>query len=219
VSSLIVPVSVVALCVSERDAHEATPRFAGPLARYDQRGDADAFLLTEIAVPLAAAAESEHQLGVGVHLHWALPEALRRGETNGKLKFPAAPNRWLVTRLPGSATRSWVVCSDLLLAHPDWPGTCAIPVRVGERAEIRWLGGVIEPGQYPPRVREEDSFEALTRASLGVVSNGLPSFAAYYPGCRNVFGFHDAELPAKGEMTLTYVVTGWYAETSDRRPR
>src|SRR5688572_10066624 len=45
------------------------------------------------------------QLRAGVHLHWALPDALTKGtntteETTAarKLTFPAVPNRWLVTR-------------------------------------------------------------------------------------------------------------------------
>ncbi len=45
------------------------------------------------------------QLRAGVHLHWALPDALTRGENRPgktgaarKLTFPAVPNRWLVTR-------------------------------------------------------------------------------------------------------------------------
>src|SRR5262249_27783507 len=38
-------------------------------------------------------------LKAGIHLHWALPDALTRGfaGTNG-MQFPAVPNRWLVTR-------------------------------------------------------------------------------------------------------------------------
>ena len=40
------------------------------------------------------------QLETGVHLHWALPDGLTRGGGPGaELVFPAAPDRWLVTRL------------------------------------------------------------------------------------------------------------------------
>lgn len=36
----------------------------------------------------------------GVHLHWSLPDALTHGKqfSDGEIKFPSAPNRWLVTR-------------------------------------------------------------------------------------------------------------------------
>ena len=39
------------------------------------------------------------QLKKGVHLHWALPQALTRGAIGEDgTTFPAVPNRWLVTR-------------------------------------------------------------------------------------------------------------------------
>src|SRR5687767_1175007 len=45
------------------------------------------------------------RLTAGVHLHWALPDALTKGmnatesaTSTRKLTFPAVPNRWLVTR-------------------------------------------------------------------------------------------------------------------------
>lgn len=50
------------------------------------------------------------QLKAGVHLHWALPDALTRGYQQKKARgpdderaiiFPAVPNRWLVTRTVG----------------------------------------------------------------------------------------------------------------------
>ena len=73
------------------------------------------------------------QLRAGVHLHWALPDALTRGTNtpeNGastrKLTFPAVPNRWLVTRSGKGPDgklrieRQWVVESDFL--YPDAAG-------------------------------------------------------------------------------------------------
>jgi hypothetical protein len=65
------------------------------------------------------------QLQAGVHLHWALPDALTRGylprnasgsEDERSIIFPYVPNRWLVTRTDASRRRQWVVESDYL--HP-----------------------------------------------------------------------------------------------------
>jgi len=56
----------------------------------------------------------------GVHLHWALPDALTQGLNNkGGLVFPVVPDRWLVTRckLDGSEQKQWIVESDYL--HPE----------------------------------------------------------------------------------------------------
>src|SRR5262245_23566773 len=39
------------------------------------------------------------RLKPGIHLHWALPDALTRGsQTADGTVFPPAPNRWLITR-------------------------------------------------------------------------------------------------------------------------
>ena len=55
----------------------------------------------------------------GLHLHWALPDALTTGHhRDHKTIFPAVPNRWLVRRLDhtGALQKSWIVESDFL--HP-----------------------------------------------------------------------------------------------------
>ncbi len=55
----------------------------------------------------------------GLHLHWALPDALTAGRNrNGGTQFPPVPNRWLIRRLDasGNLQKSWIVESDFL--HP-----------------------------------------------------------------------------------------------------
>ncbi len=67
----------------------------------------------------------------GVHLHWALPDALARGrsettkEQGHRLNFPAVPNRWLVTRsVNGNTDRQWIVESDYLYPNDyDFPSS------------------------------------------------------------------------------------------------
>ncbi|HYX27685.1 MAG TPA: hypothetical protein VE863_03900, partial [Pyrinomonadaceae bacterium] len=58
---------------------------------------------------------------VGVHLHWALPDALTHGgETkgDGKMNFPLVPNRWLVCRFNTTGgqwqCKLWVIESDFI---------------------------------------------------------------------------------------------------------
>ncbi|HUI30575.1 MAG TPA: hypothetical protein VLX91_10190 [Candidatus Acidoferrales bacterium] len=58
---------------------------------------------------------------IGVHLHWALPDALTHGTDtgSGQLNFPYVPNRWLVARFNTTKDnqwqcRLWVVQSDYL---------------------------------------------------------------------------------------------------------
>ena len=55
----------------------------------------------------------------GLHLHWALPNALANGRHDEKgTRFPAVPNRWLVRRFDDKRTlqKAWIVESDFL--HP-----------------------------------------------------------------------------------------------------
>jgi hypothetical protein len=55
----------------------------------------------------------------GLHLHWALPDALANGRHDESgTRFPAVPNRWLVRRFDDKRTlqKAWIVESDFL--HP-----------------------------------------------------------------------------------------------------
>jgi hypothetical protein len=62
------------------------------------------------------------QLKAGIHLHWALPDALTRGVQQKKnpvdqddeksIVFPQVPNRWLVTRTEATQRKHWIVESD-----------------------------------------------------------------------------------------------------------
>jgi hypothetical protein len=68
----------------------------------------------------------ERPIDAGVHLHWAMPDALTKAThplgTDGKpdqsqVKFPTLPNRWLVTRKAlGVIQKRWIIESDYL-----WP--------------------------------------------------------------------------------------------------
>lgn len=76
----------------------------------------------------------------GLHLHWALPDALTTGHhRGGSTVFPAVPNRWLVRRLDNTGTlqKSMVVESDFL--HP-----CD---NNGEPTHLKPPGGIAD---WPP---------------------------------------------------------------------
>ena len=68
----------------------------------------------------------------GIHLHWALPDALTKGVQSDKgTTFPAVPNRWLITRSGVGTTKQWIVESDYL--YPEGEGNpqsaVSIPVQ------------------------------------------------------------------------------------------
>jgi hypothetical protein len=179
-------------------------------------------------------------LPAGVHLHWALPDALTRGssKTNEGMLFPAVPNRWLVTRsvVGQSEPQRWIVESDYLsdylypnnpkLSTPDGESlpSVAIPFPCGRTKGER-------PFRYLGRVRPQQKDDASPKylstmgyrlTAVGYQADpgkeqtapgglGEPTFAALYPNCLSVFGFHDPTPPAN--MTgVKYEVIGWYSE-------
>jgi hypothetical protein len=129
-------------------------------------------------------------LPAGVHLHWAMPDALTRGRISEDgprdLDLPALPDRWLVARLaPVTDTTTvrplaaWVLEAD--------------------------TGSVVPLTSYRPRPPER---------RLTAVSGGDPAWAAVYDDVRDRFAFHDADLP-RGGGRATYVVVGWHGRDED----
>jgi hypothetical protein len=61
--------------------------------------------------------DRNHRLLPGMHLHWALPDALTKASYHNNLEFPVCPNRWVVLKFENEIeTNKWMVCSDYL-----WP--------------------------------------------------------------------------------------------------
>lgn len=224
--ALVVPLDVVALCVGEIDQHDATKRFAGPTVDYSSQTKAgSSAYLGDNAGRGFDSAPGLSQLMKGVHLHWALPDALTHADTkDGKLDFPPCPDRWLVTRMviDGSspATRSWLVESDALSTTQQTSLPVTVPLThtplLGK--DFAYLGRVTDAGatSEPPEARLADADMELT-----AVANGEAGFAAYYPSCASVFGFHDLldDVVSRGGTRITYSVIGWYAdETQDPVP-
>ncbi|MCB9763653.1 MAG: hypothetical protein H6739_28045 [Alphaproteobacteria bacterium] len=147
----------------------------------------------------------------GVHLHWALPDALTEGAHSDEgARFPAAPNRWMVIRRSGSAVRRWMVESDVILSEDeaDASGSTVIPVpRAQGGRPHRHLGRAWPFEGWSERQAER--LQPLTAAGYGD-----PKFAAFYPDCHTVFGFHDAEVTAP-DAAVTYTLVGWYLRPDD----
>ncbi len=98
------------------------------------------------------------RLGKGIHLHWAMPDALTQGNSRKAkgdrqlMTFPALPDRWCVTRsdkAKGVVQKQWIVASDYL--HPEFyfehippQGSVTFPVPVASDSQhgqpFRYLG-------------------------------------------------------------------------------
>lgn len=157
----------------------------------------------------------------GIHLHWALPDALTKQNADGE--FPIVPNRWLVTRRQGANSQSWVVESDYL--HPatnrfqedsiTYPYQSDPKLPDPKLPPFRYLGRklTLTEWQNPsPAPNQKDEY----LQQLTAVGYGEPTFAAFYPNCRSVFGFHDPDLTDPNNLTnLTYDIIGWYSQEQD----
>lgn len=174
----------------------------------------------------------------GLHLHWALPDALTTGHhRDNRTIFPAVPNRWLVRRLDhtGKLEKSWIVESDFL--HPlnnngqpiveppgpitAWPNNQPITFPTERHqlpdniagAAFRYMGRSMSLSDWLNRNEATGEYlnqDANSRYKLTALGYGEPAFAAYYPNCYSVFGFCDIDPdPA---TSYEYQVIGWFNE-------
>ena len=103
----------------------------------------------------------------GVHLHWAAPDGLTHAPSSDTaLKFPALPNRWLVTRLlvaaGGATSTSWSIESDTLSSTP--PGGMNAPtLPVSDAQRFRYLGvwQLFDASWQEPVIPPHESITAL----------------------------------------------------------
>ena len=153
-------------------------------------------------------------LKAGIHLHWALPDALTKESDNSK--FPAVPNRWLVTRRDQEDTEHWIIESDYLYSPSTGfqENSVTYPYKDNLNSpSFRYLGRKLTLGEWVKN-QSESSLEAKYLERLTAVGYGEPTFAAFYPNCRSVFGFHDPKYADNTAIPdgLQYDVLGWYSE-------
>jgi hypothetical protein len=165
-------------------------------------------------------------LKAGMHLHWALPDALTRAaHTADGTTFPAVPTRWLVTRSRldnagnSVAEQRWVVESDYLYpaGEGDLSGAIAFPspehLDTPDVHPFRFVGRQVPLTQWlDPNHDGERTPEYL--GTLTSAGYGHPAFAALYPNCHSVFGFHDPD-PGPLDTRLQYDVIGWYGSAAN----
>ena len=148
----------------------------------------------------------------GVHLHWAMPDALLRGRfaqrpdgVANRLELPALPDRFVVLRivLPQGAAdpvvSGWVLEADRAVAVP-----------LAQWAE----GNAASSGATPAGA-------AVARTELTGTVGGAIMWAGVYDAVQNRFSFHDpltdiATLAPQGVDgdNAAYVVAGWWSDAA-----
>jgi hypothetical protein len=226
-STILVPIHLDALHLA-RDIpvvesmldYSRLPYFDG---RYDINSDVAYISEAIVSTPFH---NQNLYLKAGVHLHWALPDALTKAaHASAETTFPAVPTRWLVTRsrLDGAGNsvveQRWVVESDYLYpeGEGDLSGSIAFPIPAHldrpQGRPFRFLGRAMSLQQWLNPERDGGKTpEYLDR--LTAAGYGHPAFAALYPNCRSVFGFYDP-APGPPSSGLQYDVIGWYSAPGD----
>jgi hypothetical protein len=215
-SELLVPMNLEALVVGQSDAGaqwvNLKPDFRGVYRR-------DQVLGQQLGSPLEFS-PSTSGLKPGVHLHWALPDGLTHGvapENGGSPEFPAIPNRWLVVRFWDQnganqplalKTKAWIIESDSVTTDPNgavWPTFGSENPKKAEDYSVL-VGKQFELSRWPGE-------SAGARVAITAVGYGDAAFAAYYPACKGILGFHDQDLSdVAAGAGVGYMVVGWYSE-------
>ncbi|EQA44610.1 hypothetical protein LEP1GSC050_4213 [Leptospira broomii serovar Hurstbridge str. 5399] len=239
-SFLLVPIDLDAMCIGKEDSEQRTSLTAPATANFvtlPYMGGPQGPNLSDLFVNKPFQTESL-PLKIGVHLHWALPDALTQGmqikntDTGAvSIQFPNVPNRWLVTRIltsldgDGSQTtqKSWIVESDFLSTDANtYYDHTNIPFNKGgnfafsqTNPPFRYMGRAIELEKWSES--PDPNIERLT--PLTAIGYGEPRFASYYPNCKTVFGFQDTFADQVNfnpdNYSISYAVIGWYNDQNN----
>lgn len=245
-ASLLVPMNLTALCVSPADVFNTDGRAVFGHVAMDfnklpkpsdasERPYSSKHVLPEPFVTTA--------MTPGIRLHWALPDALTRGDVSveeankGKVTSPPAPNRFLVVRIAFSekledrSVDSWVVEGDYRWGEgEDRKGrnrhSSAVPLAPDltyqqSKPTHAFQGRLV---RYADWQETHPNPDPSSHTALGY---GNESYAAAYPHCPNVFGFFDPFDPGgnqvddgldslrndDGPCFLSYLVIGWHSDS------
>jgi len=142
----------------------------------------------------------------GVHLHWALPDALLSGRHDGQSptapSFPRLPDRWVVIRALMPVGKQHALLKGWVL-----------DARTGSTTPLSTYAGT--PAAAPP--------DTPVIEPLDATRGGSAAWTASYTAAAGRFAFHDplGDLPAAGSTDApqglsgnqgVYVVAGWWSD-------
>ncbi len=232
---LIVPINIEAMCVHE----DAGAIFTGAPYNFTELPDSKQTDKPNLSVKVMTG-DGLVTMGTGVHLHWALPDGLTRGQSpqdnKGNVAFPSTPDRWMVTRVysdisnisaPLNRVKTWVIESNYIsVEQPDVKRfSISVPYKNEEvdGPQYRFLGRVQEYETWHAQflrkqsnlsVNDEDEYVD----GLSAVGYGSPEFSASYHTCKSIFGFYDTDIDLDklgNNIILSYNVIGWYSKLAD----
>ncbi len=217
INALVVPISVEGLCLQGSQTVNSSladfTKLPWGTEQRDHNPDTPFLGKSVMSTPL----NSENlTLSKGIHLHFLLPKGLRQYDSINKSAY-GVPNRWLITRNDGT---SWVVESDYISAKQNLYNRNAITVPSSDigkplKQPFVYAGRQLTQSQWlksknQPSIKNK-YWSSFGKGPLTAFGYGELSFSTYYPNCRSVFGFYDAE----GTSSNTYKVLGWYEGSND----
>lgn len=132
-------------------------------------------------------------------------------EASDDIEFPLIPNRWMVQRICRKqdsnefSVRAWIVESDHLYKTDGKTEEDAVTFPILDKIPL--FDYVGKDFEYKDWQEEHNDY----RIELTALGYGDPAFAAYYPACRSILGFHDPMSGVEDGDTLAYMVAGWYS--------
>lgn len=214
-SNLLVPINLDALVVNNNNhLWKDLSLDIDRLKEFERYGSLGYYLEKKVIIPGQSNTDDEI-IAKGIHLHWTLPDGFRKGvyDDDGSLKFPAAPNRWLVIRMHnGQKIKTWVIESDRKSTDPKAKSNWLMEDQATRQIKPISIGRWRSFGDFKPEDKTGD-------VRLTIMAPGNPDFAASYMHCKNVFGFHDDMKADSGTFAsgtkFTYQVFGWFADEAE----
>lgn len=148
------------------------------------------------------------QRAPGVHLHWAMPDGLTRGNAGQAREgtvaagnptgLPALPDRWIVVRFQNGL--------DNIVAF-------AVDADIGRSLNlVDW----VRPAPLPDgTVTTSDGHRYFPGRKLTAVAGGDLAWAATYDAVVNRFAFRDQLLAVHPTAQLSYLVMGWWSSPAN----
>lgn len=167
----------------------------------------------------------------GLHLHFILPHFLgqaipQESGLDRKGELPAAPNCWVIIKKRGASTvKTFFLQSDYIYddvelyaevaeKKREQPYSCVIPAVTSGASAGRpyaFMGKQSTAASFT--YDAVNSFRAKAGEPLTVTAYGDFNFSSFYPNCKGVFGFFDAE--AAYDSGISYEIYGWVHDKED----
>ena len=152
---------------------------------------------------------------------------LAKSSSTKHVNHHSVPDRWVIHRKnkADEIEKSWVVESNYL--HPEGRDnnyhSIAYPIRVKKVGQpFRYMGRsycFYDKNKQKTLSVPKLPDDAAYLQDLTAVGYGEHTFAAFYPNCHSVFGFHDPDIKDTTKLKdYTYEVLGWYADPRKNDP-